>query len=45
MSDIQLGPFIVDTSNSRILRDDVEVKLRPQAFRTLRVLLGERHHR
>lgn len=39
MTGIQLGPFIIDTANGRMLRDDVEIKLRSQAFRALRVLL------
>jgi DNA-binding winged helix-turn-helix (wHTH) protein/tetratricopeptide (TPR) repeat protein len=39
MSDIRFGPFNLDTSATRLLRDGAEVKLRPQALQALRVLL------
>ena len=38
MPDISFGPFVLDTAASRLLRDTVEVKLRPQALLALRVL-------
>jgi tetratricopeptide (TPR) repeat protein len=36
---ITLGPFLVDTSNQRLLRDGVDVRLRPQAVLALTVLV------
>jgi DNA-binding winged helix-turn-helix (wHTH) protein/predicted Zn-dependent protease len=33
------GPFVVDTAGSRLLRDGVAIKLRPQAFQVLRTLV------
>lgn len=39
MPDIVFGPFDLDMDATRLLRDGIEVKLRPQALRTLRVLL------
>jgi DNA-binding winged helix-turn-helix (wHTH) protein len=39
MADLAFGPFTIDLANARVLRDGVEVKLRPQAFQALRVLL------
>jgi DNA-binding winged helix-turn-helix (wHTH) protein/Flp pilus assembly protein TadD len=39
MSDVSFGPFLLDPSSTRLLRDGVEVKLRPQAFQALRTLL------
>ncbi len=36
------GPFSFDASTTRLLRDNAEVKLRPQARRALRVLLEHR---
>jgi tetratricopeptide (TPR) repeat protein len=41
MPDIVFGPFCLDDSATRLLRDGTEVKLRPQALEALRVLL---HH-
>jgi DNA-binding winged helix-turn-helix (wHTH) protein/tetratricopeptide (TPR) repeat protein len=38
MADISFGPFSLDTSAIRLLRQGTEVKLRPQAFHALRVL-------
>ena len=38
MTAITFGPFSIDTSAMRLLREGVEVKLRPQAFRALAVL-------
>ena len=39
MSEVSFGPFLLDPSSTRLLRDGVEVKLRPQAFQALRTLL------
>ena len=39
MTEIAFGPFTIDLANARITRDGVEVRLRPQAFAALRVLL------
>ena len=39
MTDIPFGPFCFDPSASRLLRDNAEVRLRPQALQVLRVLL------
>ena len=44
MSDVLFGPFVFETSEMRLLRDDAEVRLRPQARRVLRVLLTHRGH-
>jgi tetratricopeptide (TPR) repeat protein len=35
----EFGPFLVDTASSRILRDGIAMKLRPQAFQVLRTLV------
>jgi DNA-binding winged helix-turn-helix (wHTH) protein/Flp pilus assembly protein TadD len=39
MSEVRFGPFLLDPSSSRLLRDGVEVKLRPQAFQALLTLV------
>jgi len=39
VADIPFGPFCLDTSTPRLLRDAAEVKLRPQALYALKVLL------
>ena len=39
MAEIAFGPFALDSSATRLLRDGVDVKLRPQALQALRVLL------
>jgi len=39
MADVSFGPFVLDTSSTRLLRDGIEVKLRPQAFHALRILV------
>jgi len=36
---ITLGPFCLDTSNHRLLRDGVDIRLRPQAVLALRALV------
>ncbi len=38
MDEVAFGPFTVDLSSNRLVRDGKEVKLRRQAFRALRVL-------
>jgi DNA-binding winged helix-turn-helix (wHTH) protein len=38
MSEIAFGPFSLDTSATRLVRNGREVRLRPQAFHALRVL-------
>ena len=39
MSEVSFGPFSLDPSSTRLTRDGVEVRLRPQAFQALRTLL------
>jgi DNA-binding winged helix-turn-helix (wHTH) protein/Flp pilus assembly protein TadD len=39
MAAFTFGPFVLDPVSSRLTRDGVEVRLRPRAFHTLRVLL------
>jgi DNA-binding winged helix-turn-helix (wHTH) protein len=39
MADATFGPFSLDDAGTRLRRDDVEVKLRAQALRVLRVLV------
>jgi DNA-binding winged helix-turn-helix (wHTH) protein len=39
MSEFTFGPFVFDATSARLLRDNVEVRLRPQALQALRVLL------
>ncbi|HSR07586.1 MAG TPA: hypothetical protein VLM42_10570 [Bryobacteraceae bacterium] len=41
---IAVGPFFLDVANHRLLRDGVEVKLRPQAFQAFRVLVENSGH-
>jgi DNA-binding winged helix-turn-helix (wHTH) protein len=41
-TDSAFGPFVFDTAEMRLLRDQAEVKLRPQARRVLRVLVQHR---
>src|SRR3954468_13216943 len=38
MADISFGPFTLDPNGNRLLRDGVELRLRPQAFHALRTL-------
>jgi tetratricopeptide (TPR) repeat protein len=35
----EFGPFLVDTASSRVLRDGIAMKVRPQAFQVLRTLV------
>jgi DNA-binding winged helix-turn-helix (wHTH) protein len=35
----EFGPFLVDTAGCRLLRDGLDMKLRPQAFHVLRTLV------
>ena len=44
MRDATFGPFAFDMSEMRLLRDGVEIRLRPQARRVLRALLQHRGH-
>jgi DNA-binding response OmpR family regulator len=39
VADVTFGLFTVDVAGARLLRDGVDVKLRPRAFQALRVLL------
>lgn len=41
---IRVGPFILDTTDHRLLRDGIEVKLRPQAFNAFLVLAQNAGH-
>jgi DNA-binding winged helix-turn-helix (wHTH) protein/Flp pilus assembly protein TadD len=38
MAQLTFGPFSLDTGASRLLREGVEIRLRPRVFHTLRVL-------
>jgi DNA-binding winged helix-turn-helix (wHTH) protein len=40
MGDLSFGPFELDSAASRLLRDGIEVKMRPQAFAALRTLVS-----
>jgi DNA-binding winged helix-turn-helix (wHTH) protein/Flp pilus assembly protein TadD len=40
--DFTFGPFTFDAAASRLLRDNAEIRLRPQALQVLRVLLQHR---
>lgn len=42
MAEFTFGPFVLDTAASRLTRDGTEVRLRPLAFRALRVLAEHR---
>jgi DNA-binding winged helix-turn-helix (wHTH) protein/tetratricopeptide (TPR) repeat protein len=42
MTDLTFGPFTLESGSSRLLRDGIEVRLRPQAFLALKVLLDHR---
>jgi tetratricopeptide (TPR) repeat protein len=39
MPDVFFGPFVLNTAVNRLVRDGVEVKMRPQAFAVLRTLV------
>ena len=39
MPDVRFGPFCLDTTASRVVRDGVDLKLRPQAVSVLKALL------
>lgn len=41
-TDIAVGPFTIDAASSRLLREGLEVRLRPQAFQALLVLVRHR---
>lgn len=38
MADYSFGPFVLDVASSRLVRDGIEVRMRPQAFSALRAL-------
>jgi serine/threonine-protein kinase len=38
MEEASFGPFVLDTATRRLLRNGVEIKMRPQAFAALRTL-------
>jgi tetratricopeptide (TPR) repeat protein len=38
LADLSFGPFTIDPVSNRLLRDGVEVRMRPQAFQALRTL-------
>jgi DNA-binding winged helix-turn-helix (wHTH) protein len=40
MADLSFGPFTIDPNANRLLRDGVEVRMRPQAFQALRTLVA-----
>lgn len=40
--DLTFGPFTLEAASSRLMRDGAEVRLRPQAFQALKVLLEHR---
>ena len=42
MAEFAFGPFLLDTRASRLTREGVEIRLRPRAFHSLRVLLQHR---
>ena len=42
IADVTFGPFAIDAQGSRLLRDGVEIRLRPQAFEALRALVEHR---
>jgi DNA-binding winged helix-turn-helix (wHTH) protein len=39
IQEVEIGPFLVDLTTGRILRDGIELALRPQAFRVLKTLI------
>src|SRR5438552_18896068 len=42
VTEVEVGPFLVDLTTGRILRDGIELGLRPQAFRALKTLIENR---
>jgi DNA-binding winged helix-turn-helix (wHTH) protein len=42
IDEVELGPFLIDLSNSRLMRDGVEIGLRPQACRVFKTLIQNR---
>lgn len=42
VQEVEIGPFSVDLTTSLLLRDGVELVLRPQAFRALKTLIQNR---
>src|SRR3989442_15974134 len=39
---VDIGPFSVDLATNRVIRDGIELALRPQAFRALKALIQNR---
>lgn len=44
MADYSFGPFVLHVASSRLLRDGLEVRMRPQAFAALRTLASHPGH-
>jgi DNA-binding winged helix-turn-helix (wHTH) protein/Flp pilus assembly protein TadD len=42
VTEVEVGPFLVDLTTGRILRDGIELGLRPQAFRVFKTLIENR---
>jgi len=42
VEEVEVGPFLVDLTTGRILRDGIELGLRPQAFRVFKTLIQNR---
>src|SRR5947209_12836877 len=42
VEEVEVGPFLVDLTTGRILRDGIELGLRPQAFRVFKALIQNR---
>ena len=42
MQQVEIGPFSVDLATNRLIRDGIELALRPQAFRALKALIQNR---
>ena len=42
VEEVEVGPFLVDLTTGRILRDGTELGLRPQAFRVFKTLIQNR---
>jgi tetratricopeptide (TPR) repeat protein len=44
VADFSFGPFVLEGASSRLLRDGIEVRMRPQAFAALRTLASHPGH-
>src|SRR3989442_10555247 len=42
VEEVEVGPFLVDLTTGRMLRDGIELGLRPQAFRVFKTLIQNR---